>query len=330
MAKAKEPVYIPPEIMMLGKSYASRYQADLMNLRTYSVWLNRFTEAAISCFTWEGMPDNIPVDYFEKMIFFKGNMALTMRQNNLVDILGNTFPDFVAAPATPQGKLDIYGNPCKVRLISMNGDYWTRYASEHVDLTGTRSGMPPLIHPADCAICWDSMSRIPMFNMIDLYARKLAEMDRTYDLHTMAQRHPFVIEVDEEGKRSAQAMFSQVKDGEPAIFVNRNAMTANVLNVLNMQVPYVGDKMLDDKKMIVSEVYTLLGIDNQQQDKKERVQTAEVLSNNEQIAVMRMSRLKARQQFCDRANELFGLDISVRWAIGHEYEAMPTDASGEW
>lgn len=330
MAKTKEPVYIPPEIMMLGKSYASRWQADLMNLRTYSVWLNRFTEAAISCFTWEGMPDNIPVDFFEKMIFFKGNMALTTRQNNLVDILGNTFPDFVAAPATPQGKLDIYGNPCKVRLISMNGDYWTRYASEHVDLTGTRSGMPPLIHQADCAICWDSMSRIPMFNMIDLYARKLAEMDRTYDLHTMAQRHPFVIEVDEEGKRSAQAMFSQVKDGEPAIFVNRNAMTANVLNVLNMQVPYVGDKMLDDKKMIVSEVYTLLGIDNQQQDKKERVQTAEVLSNNEQIAVMRMSRLKARQQFCDRANELFGLDISVRWSIGHEYEAMPTDASGEW
>lgn len=332
MAKAKntDGVIVPPEIMMLGKSYASRYQADVLNFRTYSVWLNRFTEAAISCFTWENLPESIPEDYFEKMIFYRGNMALTRRKNNVVDVFGNTYPDFVAAPAIPEGRLDIYGNPCKVRLIAQNGDYWTRYASEHVDLKGTNAGLPPIISPADCAICWDSISRIPLFTPIDVYARKIAEIDRTFDLHTMAQRHPFVIEVDEEGQRGARAMFSQVKDGEPAIYVNRNAMANSTLNVLNMQVPYVGDKLQEDKKAIIGEAYTLLGIDNQQNDKKERVQTAEVLSNNEQIAVMRMSRLKARQQFCDRANEIFGTNISVRWAIGHEFEQMPTDASGEW
>lgn len=329
MAKSNEPVYIPPEIMMLGKSYASRYQADLLNLRTYSVWLNRFIEAAISCFTWEGLPNSIPPDYFEKMIFFRGNMALTRRQNNVIDVLGNTFPDYVAAPATPEGKLDIYGNPCKVRLVSQNGDYWTRYASEHVQLGHSRD-VPPVIMQPDCAICWDSMSRIPLFNPIDVYARKIAEIDRTFDLHTMAQRHPFIIEVDEEGQRGARAMFSNIKDGEPAIYVNRNAMQNTTLNVLNMQVPYVGDKLIQDKKAIIGEAYTLLGIDNQQNDKRERVQTAEVLSNNEQIAVMRMSRLKARQQFCDRANEIFGTNISVKWSIGHEFEQMPTDANGEW
>jgi hypothetical protein len=107
-------------------------------------------------------------------------------------------------------------------------------------------------------------------------------------------------------------------------------MQNTTLNVLNMQVPYVGDKLIQDKKAIIGEAYTLLGIDNQQNDKRERIQTAEVLSNNEQIAVMRMSRLKARQQFCDRANEIFGLNISVRWSIGHEFEQMPTDAGGEW
>lgn len=330
MAKSSEPILVPPEIMMLGKSYASRWQSDVLNFRTYRIWFNRFVEAAISCFTWENLPESIPPDYWEKMIFFRGNMALTMRQNNIVDVLGNSFPDFVAAPATPEGKQDIYGNPCKVRLISVNGDYWTRYASEHVDLSGPRSGLPPIIHPADCAICWDSISRIPLFDMIDAYARRIAEIDRTFDLHTMAQRHPFIIEADEENQRSARALFSNIKDGEPAIFINRNAMNVNGINVLNLQVPYVGDKIIEDKKAIVGEVYTLLGIDNQQSDKRERVQTAEVLSNNEQIAVMRMSRLKARQQFCDRANEIFGTEISVKWSIGHEFEQMPTDASGEW
>lgn len=320
-------VYVPPEIMMFGKAFVSRWQSDVLNLRTYSLWYNRFVEAALSSFTWEGLPESIPPDYFEKMVFFRGNCALTKRNVNFGDLLGNRFSDFVAAPATPQGTLDVYGNPCKVRMVAQNGSYWTRYASEWVE---ELPGHLPLVHGADCAICWDSVSRVPLFNAIDAYARKIAEIDRTFDLHNMAQRHPYVLEVDEENQKGARAMFREVQDGEPLILVNRNALDVNNVNVLNMGVPYIGDKLIEDKKALVGEAYTLLGIDNQQTDKRERVQTAEVLSNNEQIAVMRMSRLKSRQRFCDLANDIFGLDISVRWSIGHEFEQMPTDAGGEW
>ena len=56
---------------------------------------------------------------------------------------------------------------------------------------------------------------------------------------------------------------------------------------------------------------TLLGIDNANQDKKERVQSAEVNANNTQIIASRNIWLSERQKAVEKFNEKFGQNVKV-------------------
>ena len=68
----------------------------------------------------------------------------------------------------------------------------------------------------------------------------------------------------------------------------------------------------------MSAVYTMLGIDNNAAaEKKERVQTAETLANNEQFMIQRNSFLKPRKEFCEKINKMYGWNCDVKWSVPH-------------
>jgi hypothetical protein len=64
----------------------------------------------------------------------------------------------------------------------------------------------------------------------------------------------------------------------------------------------------------------LLGIDNANQDKKERLVEAEVGANDAQTDSLRFVALQARQQGIEHVNKTFGLNITVDYNT--EVEAM--------
>jgi len=80
--------------------------------------------------------------------------------------------------------------------------------------------------------------------------------------------------------------------------------------------PYVADKLHADQARIFNMVLSLLGVDNTNTEKRERMLTNEIESNDEEIMLMRRSRLFNRKQFCDAVNKRFGLSIDVRYWAG--------------
>jgi hypothetical protein len=58
---------------------------------------------------------------------------------------------------------------------------------------------------------------------------------------------------------------------------------------------------------------TFLGINNSNQDKRERLVADEVAANDQQISAARNSAMGARKYACEQINKRFGLDISVEW-----------------
>ena len=96
---------------------------------------------------------------------------------------------------------------------------------------------------------------------------------------------------------------------EPVIIVDKD-LGMDKSDVMDTTSPYIVDKLDAHLKNIWNEAMTFLSINNGNQDKKERVQTAEVNANDSQVITMGLARLKARQDAADRINKMFGLHIS--------------------
>lgn len=314
--KADTSQFIPPEVAMFGNRFVRQWQAGATTYRTYASWWQLFYTAAVTRFSWDNLPSCIDERYLETCLFMRGTVAMCYR---------TTDPDqpipFIVAPYATEGKLDYQNNPNKIRLLTANGQQFTRHAQMWVRRSGNQHGTSRTLMPANAAICWDSITRLPLFNAIDMACRRLAEFDVTIDQHVRSQRVPFIFVVPEEGKANAEEMYNRVDQGDPAIYITPTATAVVQVNALNTGVDYIADKLLNDELKIVSQTYTLLGIDNNAAaEKKERVQTAETVANNEQFLIQRQSCLKARRAFADRVMETFGLDIRPRWSVPHVWE----------
>ena len=104
----------------------------------------------------------------------------------------------------------------------------------------------------------------------------------------------------------------QYSGNTPFIFGNKQFDISNKLNVLKTDAPYLIDKLELHKHEIWNECMTFLGIDNANTDKKERLITDEVESNNEIIKYYLNCFYKTRKKACDEINKKYGLDISIK------------------
>lgn len=307
------PDFVPPNVACFGKRYAKRWQASVKQYRTYDYWRQLFWTAAISRFEWSGLPDGMDARYLETLLCGWGSFAATKRSES-------GFMTYWAGRMSPVGNLDLYRNPNTIDIYSPNGGHQRRHANWWVKKSGNQySSKSELMH-ADACICWDNLTRFPTLQLLDRQAQRLADMDTTVDQHVRAMRVPYIISVDEYGKKNAQDMYNKIDSGQPAIYMNPQGMqniSVQVLQTMN-KAAYAGSDILNDELKIVSAVYTMLGIDNNAAaEKKERVQTAETLANNEQFMIQRNSYMKPRKEFCERVNDMFGWECDVRWSVPH-------------
>lgn len=314
--------FIPPEVACYGNAFARRWQNSQTNLRTYWSWWQLFFTAAVSSFEWVGLPPEIDRRYLEMVLFFNGSCALTRRTSDPRDLI-----PYVVAPYATEGKLDCYNNPNRIRMTSANGQQWVRHVQPWIRRRGNQYQRTAAIMRPNAAVCWDSLTRLPLFDAIDLACRRLAEFDVTIDQHVRAERVPFIFYVPEEGRANAEQMFNDIEAGKPAIYMAPTGTGVIQAQVFNTEADYVADKLLNDELKIVAQTYTLLGIDNNAAaEKKERVQTAETVANNEQFLLQRAARMRARKEFCERLGEVFGLVVDCEWSVPHTWE---TGATGE-
>ena len=314
--------FTPLNVSMFGKRYVKRWQASVKQYRTYDYWRQLFWTAAITRFEWTGLPKGMDARYLETLLCGWGSFAATKRSTS--GIL-----TYWAGRMSPVGNLDLYRNPNTIDIYSPNGNFQRRHANWWFDKSGSNQHSKKIkLMAPDAVICWDNLTRFPILQLIDRQAQRLADMDTTVDQHVRAMRVPYVISVDEYGKKQAQDMYNRIDSGQPAIYMNPSGMqnmSVQVLQTMN-KAAYAGSDILNDELKIVSAVYTMLGIDNNAAaEKKERVQTAETLANNEQFMIQRNSFLKPRQEFCERVNDMYGWDCSVKWSVPH----MPAESEAQ-
>lgn len=257
--------------------------------------LNKFWKnLAINIFEWKGLEEISPSltsEIIEETLFDKGS-CLFFKDDEL---------GFMALPVAPANKLNVYNKPTNFRAIGRN--YNKEYNVDNSVLIKNNS------------------LKTSTFEAIDIYTSKMADIELTKDIRRNAHKTPFVLEVTDTTLLTAKNFFKQVCSNEPVIFKNKTrGESEKGLNVLNNDVDYINDRLEDDYHNYEARILTILGLDNYVEDKKERVQSAEVESNQEYIISSFRASLETRKKACEAINKMFNINLSVDYVKAEQIE----------
>lgn len=251
--------------------------------RWYNYYVRQLVELALTVYQWDGLPETVDPRFLEKQLMEMGKVVFVKSPT-----LG-----YVTLQVTETGQIDQYFTPTERYAIAPN---LQRLADIKFDIT-------------DSVMIYNNYQRTPDYPSLQLFAEDLADTRATLHVNVQAQKAPKTITTTDKKKLSVMHVVSKMDEYEPVVIVD-NDLDMKQLNVLDTSSPYVVDKLDAHAKNIWNEAMTFLSINNGNQDKKERVQTAEVNANNSQVVTMGLARLKARQDAAKRINDMFGLHIS--------------------
>jgi len=246
------------------------------------IYLN-LKELFISSFRWENLPDGINQRYLELSLF---------ENNHVAFFYDDVMEKYLVLKSMVQGDLDVYYEPKKIKVIGGNG--YQRLLTNH----------------KDAVLIYNNYIRSsPQLRIMD-YAKRIYWIERTIDVNINQQKTPFIVKGSRKNQQTLQNFFQQFDDFKMQIFiddlVDENKITATALNV-----PYVADKLQEQKKKLWNEVLSFIGIENNNSEKNERLVADEVMVSNGLAIANRNSKLQARNDAVKEINKMFNLNISV-------------------
>lgn len=274
--------------------------AKELNNRTFTDYYYRLMLLARSVFEWKGLPEGMDEKWIERYLFNEGRCMFYYD-----DKLG-----YMVTKCADGGILNAYDEPTKLTSIATN--------------------LPPvtLTNNKECILIRNNDDMIPTSPTIQLYAMKLAEISRTTDINIRAQKTPVIIKCSDKQRMTLKQVFKQWDEFEPVIYGDKN-LDVDDMKVLNIQAPIVFDKLQLQKHAIWNECMTFLGINNANQDKRERLVVDEVAANDEQIEQSAQVMLKARQKACELINQMYGLNVSVEVRCTQKANGEELEHNGE-
>lgn len=266
----------------MGKRKNLFNESLILNKHTYTQYLNWLTELAISMFKWKNLPDTVDARYIEMQLFLTGAMVYFNDE-----VIGD-----LCLNCLSQGRMDVYGYPIIRRAYSAYNNYQR------------------LLKPNNSVIIYNNYMRINSVLDVQMYARRLYNIDRIIDVNVNAQKTPVLVRASEKQRMTMMQLYMQYDGNEPFIFGDKD-LDLNSLAVLKTDAPYVADKLYALKTEIWNEALTHLGISNVNINKKERLITNEVSRTQGGTIASRYSRLDSRQEAAEKINKMFGHDIEV-------------------
>ena len=263
----------------MAKKDKQFWESAALNNITFRHYYNRLTELAISMFEWKNLPDSVDPRFLELTLFSDG-MAVFFKD----DVLG-----FLCLQVAVNGGFNVYRIPKNRRAYAVNG-----YQAK--------------LDESNSVIIFNNYLHTNSRLDVEMYSRRLWDLDRAIDVNAKAQKTPVVIQCDETQRLTMLNLYKKYDGNEPFIFGD-SALNTNGVKVLKTDAPYVADRLYTLKTQIWNEALTHLGISNINITKKERLITDEVTRNQGSTIASRYSRLEARREACKAINKMFGLDI---------------------
>lgn len=259
------------------------WESAYMNNRTYMQYYQRLTELAISMFEWKNLPPTVDERFIEMCLFGDG-MAVFFKD----DVLG-----YLCLQCMINGRWNVYRIPIDRKAYATNG--YNKKLTEK-----------------DSVIIFNNYLHTNSKLDVEMFSRRLYDLDRAIDVNAKAQKTPIIIACDENERLTMKNLYKQYDGNEPFVFGDKKLNTEG-LKVLKTDAPYVADKLYQLKSQYWNEALTYLGISNTNISKKERMISDEVMRNMGGVIASRYSRLESRRQAVEKINDMFDLNIEVNY-----------------
>lgn len=259
-------------------------ESATVNNLTYMQYLNRLTELSVSMFEWKNLPPTVDARYLELHLFETGSMVYFNDE-----VIGNLCLDCL-----PSGRLDVYGNPVLRRAYSGYNNY------------------QKLLKESNSVIIWNNYLHSNSVLEVEMFAKRLYNLDRIIDVNANAQKTPVLIQGTEQQRLTLKNLYKEFDGNTPFIFGDKN-LDLNSLKCLQTGAPYVCDKLYNLKQMYWNEALTYLGINNTGAQKRERMLTIESSQAQGGTISSRYSRLQSRREAVEKINAMFGTNIEVNY-----------------
>lgn len=264
-------------------------------------WYYRLFDKVASSWKYEGLPETVDRDYMVTYLLTRGYIIFCKDKQNKIRALDGALVGF-----------DCYMYPTSYNIANpVLGDISGTFGTNGIWVKA-------------------NIYARPINEIIREYALNLAQLDVDFEVNLNNLKLTKVFHTtDEQEAKQFKELYKKVSSGEPAV-INSSASSLfsdNTLDVFGADITYLGDKLLADRRTVINDFLTQIGINNTAMEKKERLITAEVDGNNQELKINKDFWLAPQQHCFDKVNKLFGTNIKVKLEGEDEDEKNRFDAN---
>ncbi len=167
-----------------------------------------------------------------------------------------------------------------------------------------------------------------ILDIINYYGDLMALSAETAGTNLLNCKLAYVFAVGSKASaESVKKLYDQIASGEPMSVFDKSLLTDDgklpmqMFNQ-NLKQTYIAGDVLSDMRKYEDDFLTLIGIPNANTDKKERLITDEVNSNNIEVKCLADEWLENLKISCNKVNNMFGTSISVDYRFNDGKEVI--------
>ena len=237
-----------------------------------------------SMFTYEGLPDTIPVQWLESYLQRNGSCCIAEHEGKLYALLGNA-----------GGELDEYYQPTIYTV-----------ANPALNLSKTfKIGK-------DCVYCRNDYDAVGLVPLVSRYCGLMTENLLTVRISDINMRMMNLLSApDDNTLQSTKKYLADLEDGKLGVVGE-----TPFFDGLKLQSKGVGNgdymiQFIELQQYLKGSMYNELGINANFNMKREALSGSEVALNDDALMPLIDDMLKQRRAMCDELNKMFGLNVSV-------------------
>ena len=261
-------------------------------------------------FKWEGLPKEIKSYNVEKVLNMYGQGVLFKVEDQ-----------YAFCNAVNTNMLNIYGEPCEVQPVAINGMTFDRVR------VNTTLGSDGTILEQNAVLIKNNLTSTPTYAMIKPLVEEMAFIWESKGINAGLSRVKVLLHSNKANATAIRQQLKSILGSASAIpVVSDKINVMKEIEKLDFNVEYIPEKYWEDFDKCFDTLCQWLGITtNLSNGKKERLIVSEVESNDELTTISEDARLTYRKLGCEGAKELFDLDIKCENKVPNVKATQPMD-----